>query len=77
MQRQTGLAGALFTTTQQRVLALLFCQPSRSFRTGELIQLTGAGSGAVQRELKRLVPTASRSSWLCWVRMWCAPALVV
>lgn len=55
MQRRTGLAGALFTTTQQRVLALLFGQPSRSFRTGELIRLTGAGSGAVQRELKRLV----------------------
>ena len=50
----TSLADALFTTTQQRVLALLFGQPSRSFYASELIELTGSGSGAVQRELKRL-----------------------
>ena len=50
----TSLADALFTTTQQRVLALLFGQPSRSFFASELIDLTGSGSGAVQRELKRL-----------------------
>ena len=51
----TSLADALFTTTQQRVLALLFGQPARSFFASELIRLTGSGSGAVQRELKRLV----------------------
>ena len=51
----TSLADALFTTTQQRVLSLLFGQPSRSFFASELIKLTGSGSGAVQRELKRLV----------------------
>ena len=51
----TSLADALFTTTQQRVLALLFGQPSRSFFGSELISLTRSGSGAVQRELKRLV----------------------
>lgn len=50
----TSLADALFTTTQQRVLALLFGQPARSFFATELIELTGSGSGAVQRELKRL-----------------------
>jgi predicted nucleotidyltransferase len=50
----TSLADALFTTTQQRVLSLLFGQPSRSFFASELIELTGSGSGAVQRELKRL-----------------------
>jgi predicted nucleotidyltransferase len=49
-----SLADALFTTTQQRVLALLFGQPARSFFATELIELTGSGSGAVQRELKRL-----------------------
>jgi len=37
------------------VLALLFGQPERSFFTNELIGLVGAGSGAVQRELRRLV----------------------
>ena len=49
-----SLADALFTTTQQRVLALIFGQPSRSFFASELIELTGSGSGAVQRELQRL-----------------------
>ena len=52
---RTGIARALFTTTQQRLLALLFGQPSRSFLASELIKRTGSGSGAVQRELKRLV----------------------
>ena len=49
----TGLADALFTTTQQRLLTLLYGQPGRSFFASELIRLTGSGSGAVQRELKR------------------------
>ena len=48
------LAGALFTGTQQRVLALLFGQPNRSFYASELITLARAGSGAVQRELAKL-----------------------
>lgn len=51
---RTSLADALFTTTQQRVLALLFGQPARSFYASELIERTGSGSGAVQRELERL-----------------------
>jgi predicted nucleotidyltransferase len=51
---QASLADALFSTVQQRVLGLLFGQPERSFYTGELIQLVGAGSGAVQREIARL-----------------------
>jgi predicted nucleotidyltransferase len=49
------MADALFSTTQQRVLGWLFGQPSRSFYATELINLTNAGSGAVQRELARLV----------------------
>lgn len=55
VQARTGLADALFSATQQRVLALLFGQPGRSFFTNELIGLVGAGSGAVQREIRRLV----------------------
>ena len=51
---RTSVADALFTATQQRVLSLLFGQPERSFFTKELIELTGGGSGAVQRELARL-----------------------
>src|SRR5690348_5530000 len=50
----TGLANALFTTTQQRVLGALYGQPQRSFTVSELIASTGAGSGAVQRELAKL-----------------------
>lgn len=50
----TSVADALFTTTQQRVLALLFGQPTRSYFATELIRLTRSGSGAVQRELRRL-----------------------
>lgn len=49
-----SVADALFTTTQQRVLALLFGQPQRSFFTQQLIELAGGGRGAVQRELERL-----------------------
>jgi len=49
-----GLGSALFTGTQQRVLALLFGQPTRSFYSTELINLAGIGSGAVQRELAKL-----------------------
>ena len=48
------LAGALFTATQQRVLALLFGQPDREFYVTEIIALAGSGRGAVQRELARL-----------------------
>lgn len=51
---RTGLADALFSTVQQRVLAYLFGQPERSFFATELIKLAGGGSGAVQRELARL-----------------------
>ena len=50
----TSIADALFARTRQRLLALLFGQPSRSFFATELIRLTGSGSGAVQRELERL-----------------------
>ena len=52
---RTSLADALFTTTQQRVLAALFGQPDRSFYANELIGLTRGGTGAVHREVARLV----------------------
>ena len=42
-----SMADALFTATQQRVLALLFGQPDRSFFTKELIDLAGGGYGAI------------------------------
>jgi len=49
------MVDALFTKTQQNVLALLFGQPGQSFYTNEIIRKSGGGSGAVQRELSRLV----------------------
>ena len=49
-----GMADALFSRTQQRLLGLLFGSPERSFYTSELIRHVGRGSGTVQRELERL-----------------------
>ncbi len=54
-KRSAGsLADALFSSTQQRVLGLLFGQPERSFFATEIIGRLSAGSGAVQRELGKL-----------------------
>jgi len=49
-----GLAGALFSPVQQKVLGLLFGQPDRRFQSAELIRLAGSGTGAVHRQLGRL-----------------------
>jgi len=50
----TGVASALFTKVQQRVLGVLFGNPGRSFYANEVIALADSGTGAVQRELARL-----------------------
>lgn len=49
-----GIAAALFSPVQARVLGLLFGQPDRRFQSGELIRLVAGGTGAVQRQLARL-----------------------
>lgn len=49
-----GLAGALFTPVQQRVLGLLFGQPERRFQSAEIIKLAAGGTGAAHRQLRRL-----------------------
>ncbi|MES2535728.1 MAG: nucleotidyltransferase domain-containing protein [Pseudomonadota bacterium] len=49
---------ALFSKTQQRVLAVLYGQSDRSFYANEIIALAASGSGAVQRELKKLEASA-------------------
>lgn len=51
---RAGLADALFSKVQQRVLAVLFGNPDRSFYANEIIGLARSGTGAVQRELARL-----------------------
>ncbi len=50
-----GLADALFSPVQQRVLGLLYGQPHRRFQSAELIRLAGSGTGAAHRLLTRLV----------------------
>jgi predicted nucleotidyltransferase len=49
-----SLSDALFSKVQQRVLALIFGQPERSFYTSEIVRTVHSGTGAVERELSRL-----------------------
>ena len=51
---RASLADALFPKVRQRVLAVLFDAPERSFFMGEVIALAHSGTGAVQRELADL-----------------------
>ncbi len=51
---RASLADALFPKVRQRVLAVLFDAPERSFYMGEVIALAHSGTGAVQRELAGL-----------------------
>jgi predicted nucleotidyltransferase len=52
--REGGLARALFSQVQLRLLGILFGNPDANFHASELIRMAGSGSGAVQRELERL-----------------------
>lgn len=49
-----SLSNALFSKVQQRVLALIFGHPERSFYTSEIMRNVRSGTGAVERELSRL-----------------------
>ncbi len=51
----SGLTNALFTKVQQRVLSIIFGQPDRTFFGNEIIRLANVGTGAVTRELEKLV----------------------
>lgn len=50
----TTVSDALFTKTQQRVLALLYGNPDKSFYTNAIVRWAGMGRGTIQRELDRL-----------------------
>ncbi len=50
----SGTADALFPKVRQRVLAVLFGAPDRSYYANELIAIAQSGKGAVQRELAGL-----------------------
>jgi predicted nucleotidyltransferase len=52
--RAVSLSNALFSKVQQRVLALIFSHPERSFYTSEIVRNVGSGVGAVDRELSKL-----------------------
>jgi predicted nucleotidyltransferase len=53
-EKTFSLSDALFSKVQQRVMALLFGQPDRSFYTSEIMRHVDSGVGAVDRELTRL-----------------------
>jgi len=52
--KDASLSNALFSNVQQRVLALIFGHPERSFYTSEIVRNVHSGTGAVERELLRL-----------------------
>lgn len=52
--QEISLSNALFSKVKQRVLALLFGHPNRSFYTSEIVRNVHSGTGAVERELSRL-----------------------
>ncbi len=54
MPQAVSLSSALFSKVQQRVLALIFGHPERSFYTSEIVRSVRSGVGAVERELSRL-----------------------
>ena len=51
---RNGLADALFSPVQQRILGLIFGEPERRFQSAEVIRLAGSGTGAAHRVLVRL-----------------------
>ena len=54
MKKATNLSDALFSNVKQRVLALIFGHPERSFYISEIVRNVHSGTGAVERELARL-----------------------
>lgn len=50
----TSIGDALFTKGQQKVLALFFGQPDRSFYLREVVRLADMGIGVISRELGKL-----------------------
>lgn len=50
----TTIGDALFTKAQQKVLAVLFGQPDKSFYLNEIVRHADMGRGAISRELNKL-----------------------
>jgi predicted nucleotidyltransferase len=51
---KTNIGDALFTKAQQKVLALLFGQPDKSFYLNEVVRWADMGRGVISRELNKL-----------------------
>ncbi len=51
------LADSLFTTTQKKVLGLLYLHPEQSFFLNEILRKTGMGVATIKRELDRMLST--------------------
>ncbi|MGZ9664526.1 nucleotidyltransferase domain-containing protein [Pseudomonas sp. GNP014] len=49
-----SLSEALFTTTQQKVLGLMFGKPDQTFYANEIVRWARVGKGSLMRELDRL-----------------------
>lgn len=49
-----SIGDALFTKTQQKLLALFFGQPDKSFYLNEVVRWANMGRGAISRELAKL-----------------------
>ncbi|KTC40404.1 transcriptional regulator [Pseudomonas sp. ABAC61] len=49
-----SLSQALFTSTQQKILGLLFGKPDQSFYANEIARWAQVGKGSLMRELERL-----------------------
>jgi predicted nucleotidyltransferase/predicted transcriptional regulator with HTH domain len=54
MPHTVSVSNALFSKVQQRVLALIFSHPERSFYASEIMRHVRSGVGAVERELSKL-----------------------
>ncbi|MDO8837392.1 MAG: transcriptional regulator [Parvibaculum sp.] len=54
-RNQLNISDALFASTRQRVLGLLFGNPNRSFYTSEIVRHVQSGTGGVERELSRFL----------------------
>jgi len=55
MWKMSLLGDAIFTSTQKKVLSLLYGQPEKSFYTKEIIRLAGMGVATIKRELDRML----------------------
>lgn len=57
MKKNNGIALALFGQVRCAILALLFFHSDESYYMRQIVRMTGAAHGAIQRELAHLVQT--------------------